>query len=141
MASYYFPSGQYKAQALPLIPVVSAGVSTILGMIYAIFISYYPEIYFKLPLIIIWGFLTIVLSRWTIKKGAMRSPLKAAVLVFIGALIGYYVHFAFFLAIVTEGNIVPGVTEHSLGEVLGNFTFEPFRHFLASPGDLLAGIK
>ncbi|MDR2405124.1 MAG: hypothetical protein LBE27_01995 [Deltaproteobacteria bacterium] len=120
---------------------IVALTSTALGIIYATFIINHPEIFFKVPLIIVWGFLTILLSRWAIKLGAMRSPLKAAILVFLGSLVGYYVHFAFYTTIVSEGNIIPGVNEHSVSATLGFFAIDPFMELLTSPGELLDKIR
>lgn len=141
MASFYEPSGFYKPYALFLIPAAAAVVSTILGILYAVFLCFHPEIFFQIPLLVLWGFLTIQLSKWAIKLGALRGPLKAAILAFIGSLAGYYVHFAFYSALVSGGAIQPGVATFSASLVADSFSLQTFFDLLGSPGALLKDVK
>jgi hypothetical protein len=141
MASFYEPSGLYKPRALALVPAVAAVVSTILGVLYAVFVCFNPEIYLTMPLLILWGFLTIILSRWAIKFNDARAPVKIAILVFVGSFIGYYIHLAVYCTFVDLGSIRLGVTSFSLALLKESFSFEHFSTLLTSPGPLLESIK
>ncbi|MDR2199754.1 MAG: hypothetical protein LBR53_09930 [Deltaproteobacteria bacterium] len=141
MASFYAPSGLYQPRAIFLTPLATAVVSAALGALYAAFLVFRPEIFFKIPLLALWGFLSIVLSKWSIKINSIRAPLKAAVLVFIGSLAGYYVHLCFYCALASAGKIVPGVTPFELSLIGSSFSFEAFKNFISGPGELLEGVK
>jgi hypothetical protein len=141
MASYYFPSGQFKPQALVIVPAASAAASSVLGVVCAVLFSFFPEFYFKMPLLVLWGFFSVFLSKWAIQIGALRAPVKSAALVFVGTLVGYYVHFAFYSAIAASGNIQPGASHFSLPLVLRSIDPGVFGSFLLDPAALLGGAK
>jgi hypothetical protein len=90
----YKPSGFFDTKGLAFTPFVVALVSMFLSVHYARALWYCPVVYVGAALPFLFALAVAYASRWSVKKGNIRSPQLANALGAIGAIPGFYLSWA-----------------------------------------------
>ncbi|MDR2349207.1 MAG: hypothetical protein LBF41_01100 [Deltaproteobacteria bacterium] len=106
MALVYHPSRVATVTGIILIPVAFALVSAILGFVYANFLVLSPY-FFVIAALLVWSYLTAAICSRVVTITHFRSPAAAAFLAFVGALVGYYCHWAYWTLLENSGTVSP----------------------------------
>lgn len=99
MPKTYSPSGEFPASAIFGVFFSYAAISSILAVPYALAIIYVPLVFLNVISIVAWCLAASAVAGYSIKIAKGRNPAAAGFLAVLGSLVGYYVHWAFWLSV------------------------------------------
>jgi len=113
---YYTPSGRTPLVGIVLFLVGGIIAAWLLGIVYNYVVEYIPFIYLKFLATIFFGIALGFACARLAKTGKLRSPAKVTILAIIVALVGLWLHWAFFCAFIfnRHGNdpLIAGYIAH-----------------------------
>ncbi|MDR2198614.1 MAG: hypothetical protein LBR53_04005 [Deltaproteobacteria bacterium] len=97
MANAYKPSNHVSPSSILFIPLTAALASVVLGYLYVLGVRHIPFIYINIVTLFAWGAASMAIAKLVIRGTKARNPFVAGFLGVLGGLVGYYVHWAFWL--------------------------------------------
>jgi uncharacterized membrane protein YciS (DUF1049 family) len=92
MAEFYEQSGKYPPTSIGVIPLLTAFMASVIGIIYAYICWYNPFIYIGVALPFLYAVAVNLSTSWVLKHTPVRNSAMAFVLFFVGGVIGYVFH-------------------------------------------------